>query len=401
MVGVNSQLNKAFRIFESLIFFFVFFMTLEIRAEGILLPFWQALYLIVPVTILLRFSSFIHTARKDLLLWLLTGLAAISIYWSVVPKETSMSSCFLTLSLLLGIYIAMRFSFEKQLSILMGAILMAAALSLFVIFMFPSVGRGRGIHLYKNMLGPINLLGIIVFLQMLRIRRYRLISQFGFGLSLFLIIYSRSITSLFGLFFILVLYLLYNMLKSRQWGVLSLLILLVILVGIFGQWLLINLGDILRIFGKDATLTGRIPLWERAMEFGIERPWLGYGFKAFWSEETYHIQYWQDMRYWAAKHAHNGFLQLFLELGFVGFMIFLLSFLINILRAVKFLRLKGQEFSLWPLMFLIYLLFVNIPYTRLMTEMSIYWILYVAMTYTLAVELRRGRKFFLTYGSNL
>src|SRR5207237_978175 len=72
--------------------------------------------------------------------------------------------------------------------------------------------------------------------------------------------------------------------------------------------------------GRDATLTGRTDIWAGLLPDLMRQPIFGYGFSGFWTVTR------------ISEHeigqAHNGYLEVCLQLGFVGFLLtgmFLLS----------------------------------------------------------------------------
>lgn len=85
------------------------------------------------------------------------------------------------------------------------------------------------------------------------------------------------------------------------------------------------LGSLL-LLGRDSeesgvsSLNGRIPLWTELGEYVTQRPWLGYGYKSFWTPdrivEISHNQQWSIMA------AHNGYLEMALNIGIVGALLF-------------------------------------------------------------------------------
>ncbi|MFP4162801.1 MAG: O-antigen ligase family protein [Chitinispirillaceae bacterium] len=82
--------------------------------------------------------------------------------------------------------------------------------------------------------------------------------------------------------------------------------------------------------GKDMTFTGRTDLWNTFMWLGFQQnPFIGSGYGAFFggSKTSWLLDYIWD----SASSAHSGYLQLFLELGFLGLGLFVL-FLIWALR---------------------------------------------------------------------
>jgi exopolysaccharide production protein ExoQ len=67
--------------------------------------------------------------------------------------------------------------------------------------------------------------------------------------------------------------------------------------------------------GRDSTLTGRTDLWKILLSVN-EHPFLGAGFESFWLGER--LEKIWGMLPWRANEAHNGYLEVFLNLGLVG-----------------------------------------------------------------------------------
>ena len=78
------------------------------------------------------------------------------------------------------------------------------------------------------------------------------------------------------------------------------------------------LVPLLEALGKDATLTGRIPLWHLVDQAIGNRPLLGYGYQAFWTDASSDAwQIWASIG-WMAPHSHNGFRGTLPGIGLVG-----------------------------------------------------------------------------------
>ena len=75
---------------------------------------------------------------------------------------------------------------------------------------------------------------------------------------------------------------------------------------------------ILDLLGKDATLTGRTELWYFVNIFISQRPLLGWGFGAFWCQEIRRLNEISRNLGWSIPQAHNGLLELLLEVGAIG-----------------------------------------------------------------------------------
>jgi O-antigen ligase len=84
--------------------------------------------------------------------------------------------------------------------------------------------------------------------------------------------------------------------------------------------------------GRDWTLTGRTLIWQETWELLQRRPLLGYGYGAFWAEDSEVASRVQEGVGWETPSAHNGYLDLLLELGVIGLAFFGLSTCTTILR---------------------------------------------------------------------
>lgn len=74
-------------------------------------------------------------------------------------------------------------------------------------------------------------------------------------------------------------------------------------------------GSVLKTIGRDPTLTGRTEIWKNLLEVPVN-PVLGTGFESFWLGERLE-------RLWAIpgmhiNEAHNGYLEIYLNLGWIG-----------------------------------------------------------------------------------
>jgi O-antigen ligase len=133
----------------------------------------------------------------------------------------------------------------------------------------------------------------------------------------------------------------------------------------------------LALIGRDATLTGRTSIWTEVIAAGMERPWLGAGYRTFFmGSSADSINRIAVLGYFT--HAHNSFLDLWLDLGFVGAAILTLVIATALYRSMR--RLTGSRDAvglLFPL-FLVYMLVLGLV-TRVIPEHgTITWVLFVA-----------------------
>lgn len=104
------------------------------------------------------------------------------------------------------------------------------------------------------------------------------------------------------------------------------------------------LADITSSLGRDEGLTGRDEIWAELVPLTMERPILGYGFGGFWTSSAI-----EKAR---IASAHNGYLDLILNLGFVGH-IFFFMFLLSCCWKAN--RVMNDNFD-WGIYLLCYLL---------------------------------------------
>lgn len=97
--------------------------------------------------------------------------------------------------------------------------------------------------------------------------------------------------------------------------------------------------------GKDATSLSRMNYWAKAREMMEQHPFTGVGYYNWYPYYSDH--YFDPTLYWRVEEAHNTYLQLGAELGYVGLGIFsvmvLLSFVIN-WRSAALCKGEGFEF---------------------------------------------------------
>jgi len=80
--------------------------------------------------------------------------------------------------------------------------------------------------------------------------------------------------------------------------------------------LLLNTGTgLVEAMGRDTTLTGRTALWDHALSMTVD-PLFGAGFESFWLGERLE-EIWR-IYMWHPNQAHNGYLEVFLNLGLTG-----------------------------------------------------------------------------------
>jgi O-antigen ligase len=94
-------------------------------------------------------------------------------------------------------------------------------------------------------------------------------------------------------------------------------------------------AGLVEALGRDSTLTGRTDLWKLLLSVN-QNPWLGAGFESFWLGDRLH-RIW-DMLPWRANEAHNGYLEVYLNLGLIGLAVLVVVITTGYKRVILGLR---------------------------------------------------------------
>jgi exopolysaccharide production protein ExoQ len=241
-------------------------------------------------------------------------------------------------------------------------------------------GAWRGIYMQKNGLGKMMVLGALVFI-LLALREEGRARRKWQALALLcaaLVLLSTSTTSTLILGVLILLVPLYRGLASRSRWLVPAALGIALPVGGIALAVITDVEGALGLFGKDTTLTGRTELWQYATATIGDRLWYGYGYGAFWQVSTRAQGIYAAIG-WDAWHAHNGLLELGLNLGVIGIVLFLAGYVVGLMRGTGALLAGAREEGIWILGFLTFVLLGNLTESAVL-EQNVYWILYVATT---------------------
>jgi len=122
---------------------------------------------------------------------------------------------------------------------------------------------------------------------------------------------------------------------------------IVVMSDVIGTWLpYLSIGDGLR---NITSLSGRLPLWQALLRYAAERPYLGYGFGAFWVPSRFPEIL--AAAKWRAVVAHNGYLDEILATGVIGLALLLMFWFYGMYMSAR-LRSSGYLAFGWMLLFL-------------------------------------------------
>ena len=355
-------------------------------------------------------TSFIAFQRGRLL-WPLILWIMLSIAWSLYPEQTfdAIKGQVLPYTTFC-IYFASRFSIREQLQLVAITLGITAFLSFVYAVAIPSVGKHvgdkfdgawKGIYPEKNNFSGMTTVTLLVYLILNFYNRNRLekrLAKLGLGFSVCLILLSTSMTGLLVFIALTGSILLFH--KYRWQGGrtifitdIVLLLLLVVSLSIFHNWF-----DIMQELGKDPTMSGRTTIWVGTWEKIHQSPWLGYGLEGFWQEgnpmavEVGRVLH----RDFVPSHAHNGFLDMLTDIGWIGFGLFAIGFFATFRIALKRAYRAACPEDFWPLSVIFLLLFYNITETWFLKQGNFFWVMYLTMFLSVRIWPQKPK---LSYGT--
>ncbi|WP_017327467.1 O-antigen ligase [Synechococcus sp. PCC 7336] len=356
----------------------------------------------------LGFSVFRRPAKtlqvlsNDYFICILIVLSCLSFLWSDYPQNTISRAIELLRMSTFGVYLAATFRPEDRLKALSWVLALAAVLSAIYAFILPGIaihyvdhpGAWKGIYEHKNTLGAVMVLSAIAFYLKLLFNPVNSISKCwldwgGLGLSILLILQTTSKSSLLLLFFILAA--IYQFKRYRWRGKTTILFLSLglLLIGSVTAISIANWNEILLGLDRNPTLSGRTLIWDYAFERLSDRPWLGFGRGSFWTAGgIYQIEAGQRFSLgleYLPPHSHNGFIDMLLDVGAIGFACFVLSWGIGYCRALSKAYYSNRAGDWFPLCFLTTIVANNFTESLLMRDASIniFWVLYLASVFSL------------------
>ena len=367
----------------------------EIETDGnIILRFmWLPVYGVVLALCLPRLKDIIGLALRTPALMGLVALASVSFLWSIDPSLSFRRGISIAVTTLFGLYLASRLDWRSLVMILSGVWVFLAVVSFLAGIIAPGfarmnevhIGAWRGFWFEKNTLGghmarAAAVLAVVAALDQPR----RWLWLGGVGLAAALVLLSTSTTSLLGLLLGLAIVIVGLMTRHNPVASVTMIWLAVTMSGAVTAIFVLSPEVLLGLVGKDATLTGRTYIWVALGEAIAVRPWLGYGYGAFWAVDSEPASWVRKAVEWDAPTAHNGWLDIALSVGLVGLTLFTMSFAATLSRALWLFF--HHRFGVFAVAMLATLTLFSLSESILMEPNSLVWATYVAV----ACKLARG-----------
>ena len=239
---------------------------------------------------------------------------------------------------------------DEYMDLLKRTCFLSAVASLVLLAVSPSVARSlvdfQGIFSHKNVLGQVMAAGALASFHVIRVDRRRRVRNI---LMLFVFIgmafASASATACLAVFAICcangIIVLFQRGGAALLIGIFLVLVLVPILVVIA-----VYPDPIFEMIGKDPTLTGRTDLWTYVINDISLKPLLGWGYFGFWSPNNPAAFEIADAFRIFLSQAHNGLLEMLLNVGVVGTAIFIFLFVRNVILAFRCLHTSPKALAI-------------------------------------------------------
>jgi O-antigen ligase len=342
---------------------------------------------VILLLLLLRWRVSLRVAARDWGLCALTLLLFSSALWSDEPIWAFKRAAVMAQTTAFGLYLASRFAVGEQLRLFSGVVaiaLLAFAASALLDPAHAFAGSGyndafRGPLAHKNEVARLMVLGIGALLVLWNgsAARRRWIALGLVGAVIFLVL-AKSLGGALAAAMLCSMVVAHRGVPSR-WALAIPPLFLVVASLAAASGLL---DGLLVALGKDPTLSARTEIWSSSLELVAERPLLGVSIASFWQREIV-----ENTGMWF-PNAHNGYLQIAIELGLVGLGLFVLQVSTTLVRSVAWARLPDRA-ALWPCCVAAFVLVYNLWEVAIVEESSILWVLYVSASFAVRAPVAR------------
>jgi O-antigen ligase len=351
---------------------------------------WLPAYAAILGLLLFRIDRLWRAWPAMLAMAALVGLAFASRYWSIDFVTTMRRVIALGISCGFALYLGAVFRGPHLPRLLTHTALFMAVGSLVMVFAFPSIGvhqyenagLWRGLWYEKNQMGAVMVIGATAAAACLASPDpRRLLPVLALVLSSGLVLATQSKTSLLCL--LVGLGLIGGFRAMRRGGP------AVSVIAVWGAVVLAGAGvwlwqshsvELLEALGKDPSLTGRTDIWDALMRKVADRPWTGYGYGAFWGRigESVPADWVRKETGWTVPSAHNGWIDLLVQLGWPGAV--LVGGLMAATALIALLRSAGSGVreGWWALGFLAAFFVLSLSESILLAHQGLPWVLFLA-----------------------
>ncbi len=340
-------------------------------------------------------NRFLHICRRNWMVLCFVGFAGTSMIWSIGVTITLYKFSLLLGCTLIALYLGDSYSLEGLTRRIAWFYVVICLISIYYALFLPEGIMGdafynelwNGMFTHKNFMGCFMALGVGLFLVKLfgvgkTRKRTFLFNLIMFAITSFLLFMSKSTTGIITA--LVIVFMTFAVFIWSKWkcklkplhyfgGISFVLILLAISI--------LNLDFFLKLFGKDATLTGRVTIWRYLFDNVIhERFWIGHGYGAIWHLEGFIIKLTSILQ-WETPIVlgDNGYVDILLHLGFLGVFFLFSLIVIGFIRATGYFIKEKTVLSVLPVLVLVYAVIANISLSLILESEILVWFIVLTL----------------------
>lgn len=338
----------------------------------------------------------INNFRVPLLLALLMAYLMISSLWSGDFRPALLNSVSYVALTCGAILAALKLDWRN----LLGGVALSLRIILFVSWTLSfsagfrvsatpgSAGRDvSGLFFHENMFATVCVIAVLTFLAELFSRERR----FWPGIWLIIALWSLWVSDSRTGQIVLVVVVLSTIFvkwarRDKSMTVATIGIFGILTAGLAAALVGLNTSTISLALGRGQNFTGRTEIWSATLKEIANSPWIGTGFLTAWRDDNASAIRIRGALGFRAAHAHNGYLDVWLQLGVIGLLLILGLVLVAGSRALRLYWSGQSSYYLWALAICVANVSYNLTETRF--TLAIAWVLSVAVYAKLSDDVR-------------
>jgi exopolysaccharide production protein ExoQ len=348
-----------------------------------------------------RLKALIALMRRDKVFIALAGLLMISCLWSQFPSVTIRWAPVAVINIIFAFYIYQRFSPDQQMRLFLTLGWISLITSLTLAVFLPQYGvdptmftvSWRGMYSQKNLFSMATLFFLpAAFCLPIKGVVSAILRIAYVGLSIFAVVMTQSATGKITLACLLAYFLARRLLsqfraqeKTIAFVVMATMLAALVLAGFSST------QQIAVLLGKDPTLTGRTEIWQTIMPAVLKHPILGYGYVGFWRGYEGESANLSLANGWSVTSAHNGILEIWLDLGIVGVGLVVFALLRAFKDAFVCFRGGNSRYLSWCTCMILLTIVISADEAEFLVASTIMRMLFIIACLGLAEGARRIR----------
>ena len=355
--------------------------------------FFLAFTVIAAITLARRGTDILSIIKSNTFLFVLLAYCGISCVWSDYPFTSFRRWIRMIFEIVVVLAIVSDANRTETLKCLLSRYSsVAIPLSLVLLKYFPHLGTAwsgsgmkmwTGVATHKNAFGAAMGVCIIFFLWKTLVLKDRSCKYIDFILMILsaYMLYNPegkgSITSMMSIFSALLSIIIMLKLK-KQINYTRL-----VLYGTIVSYLLLDVGTsllfnksnleiIITSLGRDMTFTGRTEIWETVLRVASQSPIIGVGYGTFWSGSRY-FQLWNEI---GVTSAHNGYIEVYADIGLIGLILLILAVVASMDHALKNLE-KDFHLNTFNVAIIIYVISSSFFEASFLQPSGFRWVIFL------------------------